>query len=46
MKLTEIIKWSIPIVLVVGIYKVYKIGKEYIPLSDDAYMERVREEGF
>ncbi len=37
---------AVPIVVAIGLYKVYKIGKEYIPLSDDAYMERVREEGF
>ena len=46
MKLTQIVKWSIPIVLAVGIYKVYKIGKEYISLCDDAYMEGIRGEGF
>ncbi len=46
MKLENILKFVVPITIAVGIYKVYKIGKEYIPLSDDAYMERVRVEGF
>ncbi len=44
-KLENIIKFVVPVALAVGIYKVYKIGKEYIPLSDDAYMERIRGEG-
>ena len=41
----KIVKFAVPVALAVGIYKVYKIGKEYIPLSDDAYMERIRGEG-
>ncbi|KKN58012.1 hypothetical protein LCGC14_0556700 [marine sediment metagenome] len=46
MKLTQIVKWSIPVVVVVGIYEIYKIGKEYIPLCDEAYIARIRREGF
>ncbi len=46
-KLEKIVKFAvIPIALAFGIYKVYKIGKEYIPLCDDAYIDKIRGEGF
>lgn len=46
MKLENILKFAVPVAVAVGVYKIYKIGKEYIQLSDDAYMERIRREGF
>ena len=45
-KLEKIVKVAVPIALAVGLYKFYKIAKEYIPLCDDAYMTRIRGEGF
>ena len=45
-KLENILKFVVPIALAFGIYKVYKIGKEYIPLCDDAYIDKIRGEGF
>ncbi|KKK51766.1 hypothetical protein LCGC14_3111710, partial [marine sediment metagenome] len=30
----------------IGLYKFYKIAKEYIPLCDEAYIARIRREGF
>ena len=46
MKLEKIVKVAVPIVLAIGLYKFYKIAKEYIPLCDEAYIARIRREGF